>query len=239
MQRRKITIDEGNTITKLALFEGDDLVLKENNVSVERVLELASNCDRLIVSSVKKDSEYGALAEKKDVLVLNSITPIPVSNCYKTPNTLGNDRIALVVGATVHYSGHNVLVIDAGTCITYDFINAEQEYLGGSISPGIRMRYSALHQYTSQLPMLKTEEKAALIGGDTEESIHSGVINGVLAEIDGVIQRYIEQYPDVKVVVTGGNVKLFDKGLKNTIFASPNLLMEGLNKILDYNESYF
>jgi type III pantothenate kinase len=173
------------------------------------------------------------------VLVLNSTTPIPVSNCYKTPNTLGNDRIALVVGATVHYSGHNVLVIDAGTCITYDFINAEQEYLGGSISPGIRMRYSALHQYTSQLPMLKTEEKAALIGGDTEESIHSGVINGVLAEIDGVIQRYIEQYPDVKVVVTGGNVKLFDKGLKNTIFASPNLLMEGLNKILDYNESYF
>lgn len=239
MQRRKITIDEGNTITKLALFEGDDLVLKENNVSVERVLELASNCDRLIVSSVKKDSEYGALAEKKDVLVLNSTTPIPVLNCYKTPNTLGNDRIALVVGATVHYSGHNVLVIDAGTCITYDFINAEQEYLGGSISPGIRMRYSALHQYTSQLPMLKTEEKAALIGGDTEESIHSGVINGVLAEIDGVIQRYIEQYPDVKVVVTGGNVKLFDKGLKNTIFASPNLLMEGLNKILDYNESYF
>jgi len=239
LQRRKITIDEGNTITKLALFEGDDLVLKENNVSVERVLELASNCDKLIVSSVKKDSEYGALAEKKDVLVLNSITPIPVSNCYKTPNTLGNDRIALVVGATVHYSGHNVLVIDAGTCITYDFINAEQEYLGGSISPGIRMRYSALHQYTSQLPMLKTEEKAALIGGDTEESIHSGVINGVLAEIDGVIQRYIEQYPDVKVVVTGGNVKLFDKGLKNTIFASPNLLMEGLNKILDYNESYF
>jgi type III pantothenate kinase len=239
LQRRKITIDEGNTITKLALFEGDDLVLKENNVSVERVLELASNCDRLIVSSVKKDSEYGALAEKKDVLVLNSTTPIPVSNCYKTPNTLGNDRIALVVGATVHYSGHNVLVIDAGTCITYDFINAEQEYLGGSISPGIRMRYSALHQYTSQLPMLKTEEKAALIGGDTEESIHSGVINGVLAEIDGVIQRYIEQYPDVKVVVTGGNVKLFDKGLKNTIFASPNLLMEGLNKILDYNESYF
>ncbi|MAD50793.1 MAG: pantothenate kinase [Flavobacteriales bacterium] len=234
-----MTIDEGNTITKLALFEGDDLVLKENNVSVERVLELASNCDRLIVSSVKKDSEYGALAEKKDVLVLNSTTPIPVSNCYKTPNTLGNDRIALVVGATVHYSGHNVLVIDAGTCITYDFINAEQEYLGGSISPGIRMRYSALHQYTSQLPMLKTEEKAALIGGDTEESIHSGVINGVLAEIDGVIQRYIEQYPDVKVVVTGGNVKLFDKGLKNTIFASPNLLMEGLNKILDYNESYF
>jgi type III pantothenate kinase len=81
--------------------------------------------------------------------------------------------------------------------------------------------------------MLKTEEKAALIGGDTEESIHSGVINGVLAEIDGVIQRYIEQYPDVKVVVTGGNVKLFDKGLKNTIFASPNLLMEGLNKILN------
>jgi len=236
---RKITIDEGNTITKLALFEDDNLVIKENNVSVAQALELASNCDRLILSSVKKDSDFNTLAQHKYALSLNSTTPIPISNGYKTPFTLGNDRIALVVGATVNFSNHNVLVIDAGTCITYDFINAQQEYIGGSISPGIQMRYRALHQYTSQLPMLNSVENAKLTGGNTEESIHSGVINGVLAEIDGVIQRYSEQYTDIKVVVTGGDVKLFDKGLKNTIFASPNLLMEGLNKILDYNESYF
>jgi type III pantothenate kinase len=236
---RKITIDEGNTITKLALFEDDTLVLKENNVSIAQALELVSNCDRLIISSVKKDSDFNTFAQKKYVLSLNSATPIPISNCYKTPFTLGNDRIALVVGATVNFSNCDVLVIDAGTCITYDFINAKQEYIGGSISPGIRMRYSALHQYTSQLPMLNSAVNANLTGGNTEESIHSGVINGVLSEIDGVIQRYSEQYPDIKVVVTGGDVKFFDKGLKNSIFASPNLLMEGLNKILDYNESYF
>ena len=132
-----------------------------------------------------------------------------------------------------------MLVIDAGTCITYDLINSKKEYLGGSISPGIQMRYNALHQFTSQLPLLESVDTAMLTGVNTEESIHSGIINGVFVEIDGIIQRYTNQYPDIKVIVTGGNAKFFDKGLKNTIFAKPNLLMEGLNKILDYNESYF
>ena len=236
---KKITIDEGNTSVKLALFENNQLVFMKSDVNLERVKELLSNCDRLIVSSVKKNPLFESLISSKYAIFLNPSTPLPITNCYETPHSLGNDRIALAVGATANFPNKNVLVIDAGTCITYDFINSKKEYLGGSISPGIHMRYNALHHFTSQLPLLESVDTAMLIGANTEGSIHSGIINGILVEIDGIIQRYINQYPDIKVIVTGGNAKFFDKGLKNTIFANPNLLMEGLNKILDYNESYF
>ena len=236
---KKITIDEGNTSVKLALFENNQLVFMKSDVNLERVKELLSNCDRLIVSSVKKNPLFESLISSKYVIFLNPSTPLPITNCYETPHSLGNDRIALAVGATANFPNKNVLVIDAGTCITYDFINSKKEYLGGSISPGIQMRYNALHHFTSQLPLLESVDTAMLIGANTEGSIHSGIINGILVEIDGIIQRYTNQYPDIKVIVTGGNAKFFDKGLKNTIFANPNLLMEGLNKILDYNESYF
>ena len=236
---KKITIDEGNTFVKLAFFENNQMVFRESGVNLERVKELVSKCDRLIVSSVKQNTLFEPLLSSKFVISLNPSTPLPITNCYKTPHSLGNDRIALAVGATANFPNNNVLVIDAGTCITYDFINSKKEYLGGSISPGIQMRYNALHHFTSQLPLLESVDTAMLTGDNTEGSIHSGIINGVLVEIDGIIQRYTNQYPDIKVIVTGGNAKFFDKGLKNTIFANPNLLMEGLNKILDYNESYF
>ena len=236
---KKITIDEGNTSVKLALFENNQLVFMKSDVNLERAKELLSNCDRLIVSSVKKNPLFESLISSKYAIFLNPSTPLPITNCYETPHSLGNDRIALAVVATANFPNKNVLVIDAGTCITYDFINSKKEYLGGSISPGIHMRYNALHQFTSQLPLLESVDTAMLTGVNTEDSIHSGIINGVFVEIDGIIQRYKNQYPDIKVIVTGGNAKFFDKGLKNTIFANPNLLMEGLNKILDYNESYF
>ena len=196
-------------------------------------------CDRLILSTVKNKSNFKTLFSNKNFVLLNNSTPLPIKILYKSPTSLGNDRIASAVGAITNFPNKNVLVIDAGTCITYDLINSKKEYLGGSISPGIQMRYNALHQFTSQLPLLESVDTAMLTGVNTEESIHSGIINGVFVEIDGIIQRYTNQYPDIKVIVTGGNAKFFDKGLKNTIFAKPNLLMEGLNKILDYNESYF
>ena len=236
---KKITIDEGNTSAKLALFENNQMVFRQSDVNLECVEELLSQCDRLIFSTVKKSTPFEALLSNKYAISLNPLTPLPITNCYDTPHSLGNDRIALAVGATANFPNNNVLVIDAGTCITYDFLNSKKEYLGGSISPGIQMRYNALHHYTNQLPLLESIDTAMLTGTNTEESIHSGIINGVHVEIDGIIQRYTNQYPDIKVIVTGGNAKLFDKGLKNTIFANPNLLMEGLNKILDYNESYF
>ena len=236
---KKIAIDEGNTFVKLALFENEQLVLKESDIDLERATKLFSECDRLILSTVKRNTLFEPLLASEYAISLNSSTPLPIMNSYETPHTLGNDRIALAVGAAANFSNTNVLVIDAGTCVTYDFINSKNEYLGGSISPGIQMRYNALHHFTSQLPLLKSVEKVKLTSANTETSIHSGVINGVLAEIDGIIQRYTNQYPEIKVIVTGGDLKFFDKGLKNSIFANPNLLMEGLNKILDYNESYF
>ena len=236
---RKITIDEGNTSVKLALFDNDTLVSKYNNIDLNFVIKLLPKCDRLILSTVKNKSNFKTLFSNKNFVLLNNFTPLPIKILYKSPTSLGNDRIALAVGAITNFPNKNVLVIDAGTCITYDLINSKKEYLGGSISPGIQMRYNALHQFTSQLPLLESVDTAMLTGVNTEESIHSGIINGVFVEIDGIIQRYTNQYPDIKVIVTGGNAKFFDKGLKNTIFAKPNLLMEGLNKILDYNESYF
>ena len=236
---RKITLDEGNTSVKLALFDNDTLVSKYNNIDLNFVIKLLPKCDRLILSTVKNKSNFKTLLSNKNFVLLNNSTPLPIKILYKSPTSLGNDRIALAVGAIKNFPNKNVLVIDAGTCITYDLINSKKEYLGGSISPGIQMRYNALHQFTSQLPLLESVDTAMLTGVNTEESIHSGIINGVFVEIDGIIQRYTNQYPDIKVIVTGGNAKLFDKGLKNTIFAKPNLLMEGLNKILDYNESYF
>ena len=236
---RKITLDEGNTSVKLALFDNDTLVSKYNNIDLNFVIKLLPKCDRLILSTVKNKSNFKTLLSNKNFVLLNNSTPLPIKILYKSPTSLGNDRIALAVGAIKNFPNKNVLVIDAGTCITYDLINSKKEYLGGSISPGIQMRYNALHQFTSQLPLLESVDTAMLTGVNTEDSIHSGIINGVFVEIDGIIQRYTNQYPDIKVIVTGGNAKLFDKGLKNTIFAKPNLLMEGLNKILDYNESYF
>ena len=236
---RKITLDEGNTSVKLALFDNDTLVSKYNNIDLNFVIKLLPKCDRLILSTVKNKSNFKTLFSNKNFVLLNNFTPLPIKILYKSPTSLGNDRIALAVGAITNFPNKNVLVIDAGTCITYDLINSKKEYLGGSISPGIQMRYNALHQFTSQLPLLESVDTAMLTGVNTEESIHSGIINGVFVEIDGIIQRYKNQYPDIKVIVTGGNAKFFDKGLKNTIFAKPNLLMEGLNKILDYNESYF
>ena len=236
---RKITLDEGNTSVKLALFDNDTLVSKYNNIDLNFVIKLLPKCDRLILSTVKNKSNFKTLFSNKNFVLLNNFTPLPIKILYKSPTSLGNDRIALAVGAITNFPNKNVLVIDAGTCITYDLINSRKEYLGGSISPGIQMRYNALHQFTSQLPLLESVDTAMLTGVNTEESIHSGIINGVFVEIDGIIQRYTNQYPDIKVIVTGGNAKFFDKGLKNTIFANPNLLMEGLNKILDHNESYF
>ena len=234
---RKITLDEGNTSVKLALFDNDTLVSKYNNIDLNFVIKLLPKCDRLILSTVKNKSNFKTLFSNKNFVLLNNSTPLPIKILYKSPTSLGNDRIALAVGAITNFPNKNVLVIDAGTCITYDLINSRKEYLGGSISPGIQMRYNALHQFTSQLPLLESVDTAMLTGVNTEESIHSGIINGVFVEIDGIIQRYTNQYPDIKVIVTGGNAKFFDKGLKNTIFASEeNIVAIGLYEIMNYND---
>ena len=160
---------------------------------------------------------------------------LPFKNKYKTPETLGADRIALIGAAMQNYSSNSVLVIDAGTCITFDFVNRKKEYYGGAISPGVEMRYKAINTFTTNLPLLELDYPKKLIGNSTENSIHSGIINGVLSEIEGVIERYKEFDEKLTVVLTGGDTNFLAKRLKNGIFANPNFLLEGLNYILNYN----
>jgi type III pantothenate kinase len=162
--------------------------------------------------------------------------PLPVVIDYHTPDTLGTDRIAAVVAAHNLYPDKNILVVETGTCITYDFIDAEGIYRGGSISPGLGLRFSALHNFTDKLPLIEPVKDAILIGKSTESSIQSGVINGLIAEVQGIISMYENNYEDLTIILSGGNLDYFDKILKNNIFAVPNIVLTGLNIILDFND---
>ncbi|MGB5270960.1 MAG: type III pantothenate kinase, partial [Eudoraea sp.] len=168
--------------------------------------------------------------------LLSPNSKIPFKNSYATPQTLGMDRVALATAAFYFNPDANTLVIDAGTCITYDMINDYGEYLGGAISPGLRMRYKALHEHTSKLPLLEPKNYNDIIGNSTDASIHSGVLNGICREIDGVIGQYQSRFEDLTVILTGGDAQILSKRLKNTIFAHSNFLLKGLNYLLEYNK---
>ena len=167
---------------------------------------------------------------------LNHSTPIPLVNKYITPDTLGYDRIAAAVGAYTIYPGKNVLVIDAGTAITYDIVTSKGEFLGGNISQGVEIRFKSLNKYTNRLPHLeRPEDVPPLVGSTTREAIQSGIINGLLFEMDGFIGAISKLYPKLQVVLTGGDAKYFVGKLKNSIFVDPNLNLIGLNRILEHN----
>jgi len=238
-----LIIDVGNTLVKLSVFQ-DNVLFEKFTVKHEAFLErtkfvlnkypIISNG---IISSVGRldRKDVAEVQQNIDLMVLNSETKLPFENLYKTPKTLGVDRIALVCASVREYPNNNVLIIDAGTCITYDFITDKNKYLGGAISPGIRLRYRSLHNLTANLPLLESKCPKSIIGNTTDSSIHSGVVIGVLKEIDGVIDDYKEKYPDLTVILTGGDANFLSKQLKNGIFANSNFLLEGLNFILEYN----
>jgi len=236
-----LIIDIGNTRAKIAIFK-ENTVLKKiisDNQNIAKSIKklrkeyLLKNC---IVSSVSKfdTSSFKDSFDFEKIIELNLHTKIPFINKYDTPSTLGVDRIALASAAVTKYPNQNVLVIDAGTCITYDFINTNNEYLGGAISPGIKIRYKSLHKFTANLPQLE-QSNFKLIGTDTESSIHSGILNGFIQEIKGVINQYKAKYQNLTVVLTGGDTYFLAEKLKSTIFANPNFLLEGLNSILIHN----
>ncbi len=238
-----LAIDVGNTLIKLGVFDSGKLKIKKKCINKDFLNTLAeifvafpkiSNC---IVSSVANLSEdqLSILKLHCEVLVLDHETKVPFTNKYTSPRTLGIDRIALVSAAAAQYANKNVLVIDAGTCITFDFLNLENEYLGGAISPGILMRYKALHTFTEKLPLLEANYPKHFVGNNTETSIHSGVLNGILYEIDGFIAAYNKNYDNLTVILTGGDIHFLRDSIKNDIFANSNFLLEGLNHILAYN----
>ncbi|MCF6346832.1 MAG: type III pantothenate kinase [Flavobacteriaceae bacterium] len=236
-----LIIDIGNTRTKVAIIKENTILKKvtsDNQNIIKSIKKLGKthllkNC---IVSSVSKfdTSSFKDDFDFEKIIELNQHTKIPFINKYDTPSTLGVDRIALASAAFTKYPNQNVLVIDAGTCITYDFINVNNEYLGGAISPGIKIRYKALHKFTANLPQLEKSD-FKLIGINTESSIHSGILNGLIQEIEGIISQYRAKYQNLTVVLTGGDTNFLAEKLKSTIFANPNFLLEGLNSILIHN----
>lgn len=167
--------------------------------------------------------------------MLDHKTPVPINNRYLTPETLGFDRLAAAVGAATVYPGANVLAIDAGTAITYEFVDAQNNYRGGNISPGMEMRFRALHHFTGKLPMIESKMPVSFLGNTTSEAIKAGVIEGMIFEIDGYINTLKKSHHDLKIIITGGDAIFFDKKLKNSIFVNLNLTLHGLNRILRHN----
>lgn len=240
-----LVIDIGNTQAKLAVFDKDTVVHYERtkNLNLSDYYNFRKNAppyDAAVLSSVGiYDPDVRAELGKLPVFIeLNEKTPLPVKNSYRTPETLGKDRLAAAAGAAGMFSGKDLLVIDAGTCITIDFIDKKGVYYGGSISPGIEMRFKALHTFTTQLPLVNRVDRVPVTGRSTSESIASGILNGIIGEIDGMISHYVSEYPDLKVIITGGDAEYFDKRLKNNIFALPKLVLIGLNRILEYNRLF-
>ena len=238
----KLIIDIGNTRIKAALFEQNEL---KHFFVFDTTADLLSaslfgkysitNC---IVASVVNEVEpfVDQLKEETNVLLFTGKTPTPLKNLYQSANTLGSDRLASAVGGNFLFPSKNVLVIDAGTCIKYNFVNNKNEYIGGAISPGLQMRFKALNTFTAHLPLLEIEENYnILIGKNTSENILSGVEIGATTEVQGLIDQYQQLYPDVDVILTGGDANFFEKRLKKPIFADQFLILKGLNTILEYN----
>lgn len=237
-----LIIDVGNTRIKIAVFKKGKLIhsesITEENIVIKAV-ELINKfeCRNAIISLVGniKKTQITKLHAIINLIELTSETKIPFINKYSTPKTLGMDRVALVSAAVILYSNKNVLVIDAGTCITYDYIDMNSCYFGGAISPGIQMRYKSLNKFTKNLPLLEPKYTNQLIGQSTDSCIHLGVVKGTINEIDSFINQYRKKNKDLTVVLTGGDTKLLANRLKNSIFANPIFLLEGLNAILTYN----
>ncbi|MEZ5009287.1 MAG: type III pantothenate kinase [Chitinophagales bacterium] len=236
-----LCIDIGNTKSKIGLFQDEKLVQtwSRKNISEDWLVKFLEehSVDAAIISNTR---DYN-IAIKKVLeslpyfIQLDHRTALPIKNHYSTPETLGRDRLAVVCAAYGLYPKQNVLIIDAGTCITLDAISKEGDYYGGSIHPGLTMRYKALNNYTGKLPFVKKQVMSKLVGNSTENAILAGVSYAIVKEMEGMIEDYKVNYGELKVIITGGDASFFVTQLKSKIFAHSNLVLAGLNKILKYN----
>ncbi len=238
-----LVIDVGNTIVKTAVFFENTIVYQNfsENFSLDILNSIALQFPDIkasIVCTVKEPHPelIEFLCTHYNTILFDHNTKTPINNRYKSPETLGKDRLAAVIGASVLHKNKNCLIIDAGTCITYDFIDEKKNYSGGAISPGIQMRFKALHNFTDKLPLVKFKEFNQMIGETTEQSILSGVVNGIIAEVSSWISFFEKKHPGLIVIVCGGDTDFFADRLKSSIFAYPNLVLDGLNEIINYNE---
>lgn len=237
-----LVIDIGNTVAKLAVFENDRLVdiIRDSNHSLDCLPLLCHkyHFEKGILASVIKLSNTirkQLAALNIPILEMDYCTPIPITNKYGTPQTLGMDRLAAVVGANSAQPGKDLLVIDAGTAVTYEFVDRDGQYWGGNISPGIYARFKALNICCDQLPLVRKDGEKPDFGYSTETAIRTGVLKGLELEITGYIQQMRKKHPDLLVFLTGGDIFSFEANLKNIIFADRFLVLKGLNRILNYN----
>ena len=240
-----LVIDIGNSRSKLALFNQQDLMFNVpvDHLTVDHLKMLKDEhvqMKRAILSSTKLVDqqllEY-LNGDFTQFIELDHLTPLPIANLYETPETLGKDRIAAAVGANELFPNQNVLVIDAGTAITYDFVSAENQYLGGNISPGLQMRFKALNQFTDKLPLVDSSAYFSEIGKNTKEAIRGGVQNGILFEIEKTIEIFAEKYEDLQVILTGGDSAFLSQMLNADVLVHLNLTLIGLNRILEFNST--
>lgn len=241
-ERVNLIVEQGNTSLKIAVFDGEHIVsflLKDNDdrTWIEEVFEQYHPEKGIMSSVVAKDERLVTILSGKlpYFLWFDEQVSVPIRVAYETKDTLGKDRIAAVTGANYLQPEQNLLVIDAGTAITYEIVEASGVYKGGNISPGLTTRFRSLHQYTKLLPLVKEKNEVPLIGTTTESAILAGVVNGIIFEMDGYIDLLKAKYEDIFVFLTGGHSFYFERRLKNHIFADANLVLVGLNRILEHN----
>ena len=238
-----LVVDIGNNFFKLGIFENSNLVFSffdkndKIDVEIEKIIRSYTKITSALISNVSS-IKINDILNKLNIKIyeLDSTFIFPFKLNYKTPESLGNDRLALAAAATILFPNSNNLVIDAGTCITIDFIDNNNHFIGGSISPGVKMRYDSLNHYTANLPLLKNENNFNYPGDSTNASIHAGIIGGVSNEINGFIKQINSRNDKVNVILTGGDAKILSKTLKITIFANQNFILDGLNSILNLNK---
>ena len=238
---RTLVIDWGNSTLKTGWFQGDTLVKTDRFSSLDALLDELKerSVDYVLASSTSRPADEIRTQLMKlttDFFVLDSQTLLPIRNAYDTPTTLGADRVAAATGASVLFPDRHCLVLDLGTCLTADFLNRNSVFQGGLISPGMRMRFRAMHEQTARLPLVEASyEWPALTATNTQQGLQSGVMNGLLFELNGIIENYRREWPDIIVLTCGGDMAAFESRLKPPIFAVPELVLIGLNRILRYN----
>lgn len=237
----QLCIDIGNTRVKTGIFEQSELVFSERkpdfDLSFHQQLLHEHAVEGIIVSSTRSEDAglQTFLQSYPDTLVLDHTTPLPIGIRYRTPETLGKDRLAAAVACFSLFPGEDCVFIDAGTCITTNVVDAEGQFLGGNISPGIQMRLKAMHLLTGKLPLAEIQYHDELLGQDTRMALQNGAVRGAIYEVSSFLDRCREKYPSARIVLTGGDAILFAKHLKIKIFANPNLVLLGLNEILRFN----
>ncbi len=236
-----LCIDIGNTRSKLAIFKGEKLVKKAvwGSIKLKEIKTFLKKwqVENIIVSATGNISHKLEAYFHKHFFYINldHKTALPIKNLYKTPKTLGDDRLAAVVAGHVLFPKENILVVDAGTCITYDLLNKKGEYLGGNISPGLRMRFAAMQHFTDKLPEVTPRKLKKSYGDTTVSAMRIGAQMGLIHEFEGFWRQYKVKMGDIKLILTGGDAIFFVKNLKTKIFVNQNLVLIGLNKILNYN----